>query len=189
MTAIYRVRGYYHKINMKSNRFLQNYAIKGRLPSKTSAVQSKFYCISLQFFGHIIYHDGRGGGISATQNKCLIGPGYENQDKEVVYSQNSDVDEVNLESDCPPSSSSSSSDSDGGNMSGPEHVELVSLTIPPKVFRSASNRFTSLSFAERCYPYHELSALTRVRQGLSILQNPQMGQTKLQEKDRILQMG
>ena len=31
--------------------------------------------ISLQFFAHIIYHDGRGGGISGTQNRCLIGPG------------------------------------------------------------------------------------------------------------------
>ena len=30
--------------------------------------------ISLKFFAHIIYHDGRGGGISGTQNRCLIGP-------------------------------------------------------------------------------------------------------------------
>ena len=59
------------------------------------------------------------------------------------------VDVVNLESDCPIASSSSSSD--GGNISGPEHVELVSPTTPPKVFRSASKRFSSLSFAERCY--------------------------------------
>ena len=34
------------------------------------------------------------------------------------------VDVVNLESDC--SIASSSSSSDGGNISGPEHVELVS---------------------------------------------------------------
>ena len=60
-------------------------------------------------------------------------------------------DVVNLESDRPPVSSSSSSDGDGGNIPGPEHVELVSPTTPPKVFRSASKRFTSLSFAERCY--------------------------------------
>ena len=71
--------------------------------------------------------------------------------KEIIYSQNSDVDVVNLESDSPPLSSSSSSDGDGGNMSGPEHVELVSPTTPPKEFRSASKRFGSLSFAERCY--------------------------------------
>ena len=73
----------------------------------------------------------------------------ENQNQEIVYSQsaeNSDVDVVTLESDYPPSSSSSD-----GTMSGPEHVELVSPTILPKVFRSASKRFTSLSFAERCY--------------------------------------
>ena len=31
--------------------------------------------IDLQFFAHIIYHDGRGGAISGTQNRCLIGPG------------------------------------------------------------------------------------------------------------------
>ena len=75
----------------------------------------------------------------------------ENQ-QEIIYGQNSDVDVVNLESDSPPSSSSaSSSDGDGGNMLGPEHVELVSTTTPPKVFRSASKRFSSLSFAERCY--------------------------------------
>ena len=42
--AVYRVWGYCHKINLKSNRFLQNYAIKGRLPHKRSAVQRKFYC-------------------------------------------------------------------------------------------------------------------------------------------------
>ena len=59
------------------------------------------------------------------------------------------VDVVNLESDCPIANSSSSSD--GGNISGPEHVELVSPTTPPKVFRSASKRLSSLSFAERCY--------------------------------------
>ena len=90
---------------------------------------------------------------------------------------------MNFESDSPPSSS----DADGGNMSGPEHVELVSPTTPPKVFRSASKRFSSLSFD--ILPYHQLSVLTRVRQSLSILHNPQMGQTELQEKDRILQMG
>ena len=71
------------------------------------------------------------------------------ENQEIIYSQNSDVDVVNLESDCPPASSSSSSDC--GNISGPEHVELVSPNISPKVFRSASKRFTSLSFAERCY--------------------------------------
>ena len=31
--------------------------------------------ISLHLFAHIINHDGRGGGISGTQNRCLIGPG------------------------------------------------------------------------------------------------------------------
>ena len=72
----------------------------------------------------------------------------ENQE-EIIYSQNSDVDVVNLECDSPPLSSSASR-SDGGNMSGPECVELVSPT-PPKVFRSASKRFSSLSFAERCH--------------------------------------
>ena len=71
------------------------------------------------------------------------------ENQEIIYSQNSDVDVVNLESDCPPVSSSS--DGDGGNILGPEHVELVNLTTPPKVFRSASKRFTSLSFTERCY--------------------------------------
>ena len=39
------------------------------------------------------------------------------ENQEIIYSQNSDVDVVNLENDCPPSSSSSSSDGDGGNMS------------------------------------------------------------------------
>ena len=76
-----------------------------------------------------------------------------NQDQEIAYSQsakNSDEDVVTLESDCPPSSSSSSSSSDG-TMSGPEHVEIISLNTPPKVFKSASKRFTNLSFAERCY--------------------------------------
>ena len=67
-----------------------------------------------------------------------------NQDQEIVYSQsaeNSDVDVVTLESDCPPLSSSSSSSSDG-IMSGPEHVEIISPNTPPKVFKSASKRFT-----------------------------------------------
>ena len=97
--------------------------------------------ISLQFFAHIIYHDGRGGEISATQN--------ENQEgEEIIYSQNSDVDVVNLESDCPPSSSNSSSDS---NMSGPEYVKIISPNTHPKVFKSASKRFSNLSFAERFY--------------------------------------
>ena len=52
---------------------------------------------------------------------------------DVSLDQNKDsyVDVVNLESDCPIVSSSSSSD--GGNISGPEHVELVSPTTPPKV--------------------------------------------------------
>ena len=86
------------------------------------------------------------------------------KNQEIIYSQNSDVDVVNLESDCPPVSSSSSSDGDGGNISGPEHVELVSPTTPPKVFRSASKKFTSLSFSERCYHINELSVLNRVRQ-------------------------
>ena len=71
---------------------------------------------------------------------------HENQE-EIIYSQNSNVDVVNLESDSP----LLSSNAEGGNMSGPEHVELVSWTTPPKVFRSASKRFSSLSFAERCY--------------------------------------
>ena len=75
----------------------------------------------------------------------------------IVYSQsaeNSDVDVVTLESDCPPlssSSSSSSNSSSDGTMSGPEHVEIISPNTPPKVFKSASKRFTNLSFAERCY--------------------------------------
>ena len=73
------------------------------------------------------------------------------ENQEIIYSQNSNLNVVNLESDCPPASSSSNSDGDGGNISGPEHVELVSPTTPPKVFRSASKRFSSLSFAERCY--------------------------------------
>ena len=76
-----------------------------------------------------------------------------NQDQEIVYSQsaeNSDVDVVTLESDCPPLSSSSSNSS-YGTMSGPEHVEIISPNTPPKVFKSGSKRFTSLSFAERCY--------------------------------------
>ena len=72
----------------------------------------------------------------------------ENHEK-IIYNKNSHVDVVNLESDSPPWSSSS--DDDGGNMSGSEHVELVSPTTPPKVLRSASKRFSSLSFAERCY--------------------------------------
>ena len=97
--------------------------------------------ISLQFFAHIIYHDGRGGGISLDQDKD------ENwEEEEIIYSQNSDVDVVNLESDCPPSRSSSDS-----NMSGPEHVEIISPNTPPKVFKSASKRFSNLSLAERCY--------------------------------------
>ena len=76
----------------------------------------------------------------------------ENQDQVIVYSQsteNSDVDVVTLESDCPPLSSSSSSSSDD-TMSGPEHVEIISPNTPPKVFNSASKRFPNLSFAERC---------------------------------------
>ena len=76
-----------------------------------------------------------------------------NQDQEIVYSQsaeNSDVDVVTLESDCPPSSSSTSSSTDG-TMSGPEHVEIISPNTPPKLFKSACKRFTNLSFAERCY--------------------------------------
>ena len=74
-----------------------------------------------------------------------------NQDQEIVCSQsaeNSDVDVVTLESDCPPLSSSSSSD---GTVSGPEHVKIISPNTPPKVFKSARKRFTNLSFAERCY--------------------------------------
>ena len=77
----------------------------------------------------------------------------ENQDQGIVYSQsaeNSDVDVVTLESDCPPSSSRSSSSSDG-TMSGSEHVAIISPNTPPKVFKSASKRFTNLSFAGRCY--------------------------------------
>ena len=70
-----------------------------------------------------------------------------------IYSQsaeNSDLDVVTLESDCPPLSSSRSSSSDG-IMSGPEHVEIISPNTPPKMFKPASKRFTNLSFAERCY--------------------------------------
>ena len=118
--------------------------------------------------------------VSLDQNK--------DENQEIIYSQNSDVDVVNLESDCPPVSSSSSSDGDGGNISGSEHVELFSPTTPPKVFRSASKRFTSLSFAEKCY--HIMNYLCSPESdSLSILHNPQMGQAKLQEKDRFLQMG
>ena len=76
-----------------------------------------------------------------------------NENQVIVYSQsaeNSNVDVVTLESDCPPSSSSSSSSSDG-TMSGSKHVEIISPNTPPKVFKSASKRFTNLSFAERCY--------------------------------------
>ena len=76
-----------------------------------------------------------------------------NQDQAIVYSQsadNSDLDVVTLESDCPPLSSSRSSSSDG-TMSGPEHVEIISPNTPPKMFKSASKRFTNLLFAERCY--------------------------------------
>ena len=65
--------------------------------------------------------------------------------------KDSNVDVVNLDTDCSIPSSCSSSSSDGGNISGPEHVQLVSTTTAPKVFRSASKRFSSLSFAERCY--------------------------------------
>ena len=88
--------------------------------------------------------------LSALHNNKDENP---NQDQEIVYSQsakNSDEDVVTLESDCLPSSSSSSSSSDG-TMSGPEHVEIISPNTPPKVFKSASKRFTNLSFAERCY--------------------------------------
>ena len=82
-------------------------------------------------------------GVSLDQDKD------ENQEEEeIIYSQNSNVDVVNLESDCPPSSSGSTSDS---NMSEPEHVEIISPNTPPKVFKSASKRFSNLSFAERCY--------------------------------------
>ena len=54
----------------------------------------------------------------------------QNQDQEIVYSQNaenSDVDVVTLESDCPPlSSSGSSSSSSDDTVSGPEHVKIIS---------------------------------------------------------------
>ena len=107
-----------------------------------------------------------------------------NQGQKIVYSQsaeNSDVDVVTLESDCPPSSSSSSSSSDG-TMSGPEHVEIISPNTPSKVFKSASKRFINLSFAERCY--HIINYLhSPESQSLSLLHIPQMGQTKLQEKE------
>ena len=77
------------------------------------------------------------------------------ENQEIIYSQsaeNSDVDVMTLESDCPPlSSSSSSSSSSYSTMSGPEHVKIISPNTPPKVFKSASKRFTNLSFAERCY--------------------------------------
>ena len=108
----------------------------------------------------------------------------ENQDQEIVYSQspeNSEVDVVTLESDCPPLSSSSSSSSDD-IMSGPQHVEIISPNTPSKEFKSASKRFTNLSFAERCY--HIINYLhSPDSDSLSLLYNPQMGQTKLQEKD------
>ena len=71
----------------------------------------------------------------------------ENQDQEIVYSQsaeNSHVDVVTLESDCPSSSNStSSSSSSDDTMSGPKHVEIISLNTPPNVFKSASKRFTN----------------------------------------------
>ena len=77
------------------------------------------------------------------------------ENHEIVYSQsaeNSDVDVVTLEGDCPPlSSSSSSSSSSDGTISGPEHVEIISPNTPLKVFKFASKRFTNLSFADRCY--------------------------------------
>ena len=95
------------------------------------------------------------------------------QDQAIVYSQsaeNSDVDVVTLESDCPLLSSSSSSSS-GGTMSGPEHVEIISPNIPPKVFKSASKRFTNLSFTERCY--HIINYLhSPESDSLSLLPNP-----------------
>ena len=75
------------------------------------------------------------------------------ENQEIIYSQsaeNSDVDVLTLESDCHPLSSSSSSSSDC-TMLGPKHVEIISPNTPPKVFKSASKRFTNLSFAERCY--------------------------------------
>ena len=108
------------------------------------------------------------------------------ENQEIIYSQNSDVDVVNLESDFPPSSSSSSSD--GAIISGPEHVELVSPTTPPKVFRSASKRFTSLSFAERCYHImNYLSSPESDRVYPFFITHKWDRQN--QKKDRILQMG
>ena len=103
--------------------------------------------ISLQFL--CIYYTMMEESLELRIDASLDQDKDENQ--EIIHSQNSDVDVVNLESDCPPVSSSSSSDGDGGNISGPEPVELVSPTTPAKVFRSASKRFISLSFVERCY--------------------------------------
>ena len=106
--------------------------------------------ISLQFL-HILYTTmaGEEESLQLRIDVSLDQDKDENQEEEeIIYSKNSDVDVVNLESDCHPSGSSSSSDS---NMSGPEHVEIISPNTPPKVFKSASKRFSNLSFAERCY--------------------------------------
>ena len=86
-----------------------------------------------------------------------------NQDQEIVYShqsaENSDVDVVTLESDCPPLSSSSSSSSDG-TMSGPEHVEIISPNTPP--LQKCSNllargspiiNYLCSPESDRVYPY------------------------------------
>ena len=76
MTAIYRVRGYCHKINMKCNRLLQNYAVKGRLLSKTSAVQSKFYCTGLFTISGVVTllreHEVCKKGQTLTPEQCRI---------------------------------------------------------------------------------------------------------------------
>ena len=101
------------------------------------------------------------------------------ENQEIIYSQssdNSDMNVVNLESNYPPLSSISD-----GTMSGPENVELVSPNIPPIV---------SDLLARGSPIYHLLRDATissiisaHQSQSLSLLHNPQMGQTKLQEKD------
>ena len=49
MTAGYHVWGYCRKINLNVHRFYGHHAVKGRLSSKTSVAQSKFYCIKPYF--------------------------------------------------------------------------------------------------------------------------------------------
>ena len=45
-SVVCRVRGLCHKINRNTNRIWYIGAVKGKLPYKASAVQSKLYCTS-----------------------------------------------------------------------------------------------------------------------------------------------